>query len=126
MLKLTLTKKNKCDEKKKKKKSHKRNGGIVYLYSAIDAKLTTIAPAASPRLDVHRAGAAASISRLTNSPSPLTSCAVSFRKRCVGNISGLAEIWNNGAYGIPSNWNRCSLKPSLISLYMRQMGMTSV
>jgi len=30
---------------------------------------------------------------------------VTFRSNCVGNIFGVAECWNIGASGDPSNWN---------------------
>lgn len=34
-----------------------------------------------------------------------------FLNNLVGNILGVAETWNCGATGAPSNWNKCNLYP---------------
>jgi len=45
---------------------------------------------------------------------------VTFRSSCVGSMLGSVEIWNIGATGLPSNWNRWSLNPVVGSLKILQ------
>lgn len=76
-----------------------------------DLTLTVVVVAAPLILKVLATFAGAVVLSLPNPGSGTPTGKLVFLNNLVGNIFGVAETWNCGATGAPSNWNKWSLYP---------------